>query len=86
MHLIDSLPLRAFSRLWGRVNNEYDLPVWLREPCYKLYSWIFKCNLEEIENTDLKSYPNLGSFFYRSLKPDVRPIENAALVGSGHDF
>ncbi|CAG8611588.1 1842_t:CDS:2 [Funneliformis caledonium] len=80
VYLIDSLPLRAFSRLWGRINNEYELPVFLREPCYKFYSWLFKCNLEEIENTDLKSYPNLGSFFYRSLKADVRPIEDAALV------
>ncbi|CAI2174321.1 678_t:CDS:2 [Funneliformis geosporum] len=86
VYLIDSLPLRAFSRLWGRINNENDLPVFLREPCYKFYSWLFKCNLEEIENTDLKSYPNLGSFFYRSLKADVRPIEDAALVGSGYNF
>jgi phosphatidylserine decarboxylase len=84
--VIDALPLRALSRLWGRINNEYNLPVWLREPFYKSYSWLFKCNLEEIENTDLKSYPNLGSFFYRSLKPGVRPIENATLVGSGYDF
>lgn len=84
--MIDALPLRALSRLWGRINNEYNLPVWLRKPFYKSYSWFFKCNLEEIENTDLKSYPNLGSFFYRSLKPGMRPIENATLVGSGYDF
>ncbi|CAG8553100.1 phosphatidylserine decarboxylase [Rhizophagus irregularis] len=80
VHVIDALPLRALSRLWGRINNEYNLPVWLREPFYKSYSWFFKCNLEEIENTDLKSYPNLGSFFYRSLKPGMRPIENATLI------
>ncbi|CAG8506705.1 4088_t:CDS:2 [Diversispora eburnea] len=80
IHVLDTLPLRALSRLWGKLNNEYTLPIWLREPFYRLYSWLFNCNLDEIENPDLKSYPNLGSFFYRSLKPDVRPIEDEFLV------
>ncbi|CAG8544429.1 2442_t:CDS:2 [Acaulospora morrowiae] len=80
VHTIDALPLRALSRLWGKINNEYTLPVWMRAPFYGLYSWIFKCNLKEIENTDLKSYPNLGAFFYRSLKPGSRPIDNEFLI------
>ncbi|CAH1756794.1 9287_t:CDS:2 [Entrophospora sp. SA101] len=75
-----ALPLRAISRLWGKLNNEYDLPVWARVPVYKLYSWLFDCNLSEIENTNLKSYPNLGSFFCRSLKSGVRPIDDSDLV------
>ncbi|CAG8483226.1 9479_t:CDS:2 [Acaulospora colombiana] len=80
VHAINALPLRALSRLWGKINNEYTLPVFLRAPFYKLYSWIFNCNLEEIENSDLASYPNLGSFFYRPLKSGSRPIENEFLV------
>ncbi|CAG8502658.1 2243_t:CDS:2 [Cetraspora pellucida] len=80
VHVLDTLPLRALSRLWGKINNEYNLPVWMREPFYKFYSWIFDCNLDEIENPDLKAYPNLGSFFYRSLKPGSRQIDNAILV------
>ncbi|CAG8767009.1 1141_t:CDS:2, partial [Dentiscutata heterogama] len=75
----------AMSRLWGKINNEYILPVWMREPCYKLYSWLFSCNLDEVENPDLKAYPNLGSFFIRSLKPGVRPIDNNAILVSPSD-
>ncbi|KAG9294898.1 hypothetical protein G9A89_003238 [Geosiphon pyriformis] len=80
VHIFGVLPLRALSRLWGRINNDFALPTWLREPIYRLYTWVFGCNLEEIAITDLKNYPNLGSFFYRSLKPGVRPIEDASLV------
>ncbi|CAG8614718.1 1737_t:CDS:2 [Ambispora gerdemannii] len=80
VHVLGALPLRALSRLWGRLNNELTLPVWSREPLYRLYSSVFGCDLKEMEETDLKRYPNLGSFFYRSLKPSLRPIENNLLV------
>ncbi|CAG8490874.1 9374_t:CDS:2 [Scutellospora calospora] len=80
VHVLDTIPLRALSRLWGKFNNDYNLPVWMREPFYKFYSWLFNCNLDEIENSDLKTYPNLGSFFYRSLKPGLRQIDEAILV------
>ncbi|CAG8715376.1 11408_t:CDS:2, partial [Ambispora leptoticha] len=49
VHVLGALPLRTLSRLWGRINNELTLPVWLREPIYRLYSRIFNCDLEEIE-------------------------------------
>lgn len=57
-----------------------EIPEFLRPFGFKLYSWIFGCNLEEIKNPDLKSYPNLGAFFNRELKENARPIENALLV------
>ena len=47
---------------------------------YKLYSWIFGCNLEEMKNPDLYAYPNLSAFFYRELKEGVRPLADAPLV------
>ncbi|KAK9729185.1 phosphatidylserine decarboxylase 1 [Basidiobolus ranarum] len=79
VHVFGALPLRALSRFFGSFNG-VTLPVWLREPGYKLYSWVFGCNLEEMENPDLKSYPNLGDFFYRTLKPGARPIDDGIMV------
>jgi len=32
-------------------------------------------SLDEIEETDLHNFPNLASFFYRTLKPGVRPLD-----------
>lgn len=85
LHVLNNLPLRAISRLWGTINNEYNLPVWMRKPCYKFYSWLFNCKLDEIENPDLKTYPNLGAFFYRSLKSGSRQIDNNAILVSPSD-
>ncbi|KAF5339360.1 hypothetical protein D9611_009785 [Ephemerocybe angulata] len=78
VHAIGALPLRNMSRLWGYVNS-LELPVWFRPYGYRLYACAFGCNLDEIEN-DLASYPSLGAFFYRRLKPGLRQPENAALV------
>lgn len=75
-----TLPLKAMSRLWGKF-NDITLPVWMREPGFKLYSYVFGVNLDEVAEQDLRNYANLGEFFYRELKPGVRPIdERAALV------
>ncbi|KAI5967121.1 PSD1 [Candida theae] len=79
LYAYSTLPLKTMSRLWGYVNS-IDLPVFLRSPSYRLYSAIFGVNLEEMENPDLKSYKNLSEFFYRTLKPGVRPIADDDLV------
>jgi phosphatidylserine decarboxylase len=34
-------------------------------PGFKLYSWAFGVNLEEVAEPDLHTYPNLAAFFYR---------------------
>ena len=73
------LPLKAISRMWG-VFNSINLPVWLRVPSYKFYSSVFGVNLDEIEESDLTTYRNLSEFFYRRLKPGVRPIADTDLV------
>ena len=65
------------SRLWGQM-NELMLPTWLRPMFYGCYASIFKCNLDEALIPDLKNYPNLAAFFYRELKPGVRPIDTGA--------
>lgn len=44
---MQSLPLRLGSRLWGNVHN-LELPMWMREPMYKGWTWMFDCKLDEM--------------------------------------
>ncbi|KAH0543253.1 hypothetical protein FGG08_002417 [Glutinoglossum americanum] len=74
IQVMSTLPLKALSRLWGRF-NELEIPYYLRVPGFRLYSWIFGVNLSEVSEPDLHAYPNLASFFYRTLKPGVRPVD-----------
>lgn len=74
VQVMSTLPLKALSRLWGRF-NELQIPYYLRVPGFKLYSWIFGVNLDEVAEPDLHTYPNLASFFYRTLKPGARPVD-----------
>ncbi|KAF7509780.1 hypothetical protein GJ744_007475 [Endocarpon pusillum] len=74
VQVMSTLPLKAVSRLWGRF-NELTIPYYLRVPGFKLYGWIFGVNLDEVAEPDLHVYPNLASFFYRTLKPGVRPLD-----------
>lgn len=79
VHILGALPLRNLSRLWGWLNS-FELPVWFRPIGLKIYAFLFGCDLTEIEPADLREYPSLGAFFYRSLAPGTRPIADAALV------
>ncbi|KAH7242384.1 phosphatidylserine decarboxylase-domain-containing protein [Fusarium tricinctum] len=74
VQVMSTLPLKAISRIWGRF-NELTIPYYLRVPGFKLYSWIFGVNLDEVAEPDLHVYPNLASFFYRTLKPGARPLD-----------
>lgn len=74
VQIMSTLPLKAISRLWGRF-NELTIPYYLRVPGFKLYGWIFGVNFSEVAEPDLHTYPNLASFFYRQLKPGVRPLD-----------
>ncbi|KAI5841794.1 phosphatidylserine decarboxylase [Morchella snyderi] len=74
VQVLSTLPLKALSYYWG-VFNEIPLPAPLRVPGFKLYAWIFGVNLAEAGEDDLRAYRNLAEFFYRSLKPGVRPID-----------
>lgn len=79
LYAYSTLPLKSISRLWGQFNS-INLPIWLRSPSYKLYSSIFGVNLDEMDEPDLATYKNLSEFFYRKLKPGVRPIADAEVV------
>ena len=79
LYIYSTLPLKAISRLWGQVNS-INLPVWLRSPSYKFYSFCFGVNLDEMEQPDLTTYNNLSEFFYRRLKLGARPMSDSDLV------
>jgi phosphatidylserine decarboxylase len=74
VQVMSTLPLKALSRVWGRF-NELEIPYYLRVPGFKVYGWIFGVNFSEVGEDDLHTYPNLASFFYRTLKPGVRPLD-----------
>ncbi|KAG5946049.1 hypothetical protein E4U53_006652 [Claviceps sorghi] len=74
VQVMSTLPLKAMSRLWGKF-NELTIPYYLRVPGFKLYSFIFGVNLDEVSEPDLHVYPNLAAFFYRTLKPGARVID-----------
>ena len=42
---------------------------------YRIISTKHDCSLSEVSEPDLHVYPNLASFFYRTLKPGVRPLD-----------
>ncbi|SPC67458.1 related to PSD1 - phosphatidylserine decarboxylase 1 [Ustilago sp. UG-2017b] len=79
VYVIGALPLNAISRAWGWTNN-LTLPVWFRPFGFKLYAYIFGCNLDEMKDPDLTHYRSLGEFFYRELKEGVREIDDSILV------
>lgn len=58
-----------FVHLWCQVNNHYHGNI----AGSKLANFI--PSLDEIEETDLHNFPNLAAFFYRTLKPGVRPLD-----------
>ena len=68
--------------------------MWIRPYGFKFYAHVFGCNLDEMDEPNLTTYKSLGDFFYRKLKPGVRPVDVAALVscppvscrGSGADI
>ncbi|KZT68841.1 phosphatidylserine decarboxylase [Daedalea quercina L-15889] len=79
VHVFGAFPLKRLSYVWGYLNS-LELPVWFRPYGFKLYSWIFGCNLNEIDPPDLAHYASLGEFFYRKLKPGARPVADTVLV------
>ncbi|KAK3115389.1 phosphatidylserine decarboxylase 1 [Teratosphaeriaceae sp. CCFEE 6253] len=74
VQIMSTIPLKALSRYWGWFNS-LDIPSPLRVPGFKLYGWAFGVNFDEVAEPDLRVYRNLAEFFYRTLKPGVRPID-----------
>ena len=77
VYVLSTLPLRSISRLWGKF-NAIELPVFMRVPGYKLYSWVFGCRLDELKEPDLTKYRNLAEFFSRELRDGARVVDPTA--------
>ena len=73
LDLYQVLPLRLLSRIWGRLTS-INLPSFLQVPLLSAYCNFFDVNLSEALVEDLSVYHNLGQFFRRPLKPEVRSI------------
>ncbi|KAJ3302371.1 phosphatidylserine decarboxylase 1 [Kappamyces sp. JEL0829] len=84
LRLYASLPLRYLSHCWGWI-NDLTLPPWLRKPVYLTYSYLCGCNLDEMLESDLAVFENLGQFFYRKIRPECRPIDTTAAMVSPSD-
>ncbi|RKP37541.1 phosphatidylserine decarboxylase-domain-containing protein, partial [Dimargaris cristalligena] len=84
VHVMTALPLKALSRLFGAF-NDLTIPVFLRVPSLRFYSWVFGCDLTEMQEPDLRTYRNLGDFFYRELAPGARPVAKDASLVSPSD-
>jgi phosphatidylserine decarboxylase len=88
---MSTLPLKAISRLWGKFNElqipyylrvpgfklysfifgvKYDSAL-----NFPNRFQLTRLSLSEVSEPDLHVYPNLASFFYRTLKPGVRPLD-----------
>ena len=54
------------------------MDIWCQVSLFRLVGkYPNKSNsLDEVAEPDLHSYPNLASFFYRTLKPGVRPLDS----------
>ncbi|ORX78720.1 phosphatidylserine decarboxylase [Anaeromyces robustus] len=78
------LPLRILSRFAGKVLNA-TVPEKFRESLYKAYAKKFNCNLDEMLDEDLTHYQSIAQFFYRKVKPEVRPIDKKAELVSPVD-
>ncbi|KAF7257188.1 hypothetical protein EG68_05425 [Paragonimus skrjabini miyazakii] len=82
--LVRRLPLNAASRLicWLA---ECRIPVPFRPFVYNSYSSLFHCDLKELKNSDLKSYPSISDFFTREVSQSYRPVDRGAALVSPAD-
>ncbi|CZT19022.1 related to phosphatidylserine decarboxylase [Ramularia collo-cygni] len=74
VQVMSTIPLKALSRWWGWFNS-IELPYYLRVPGFKLYGYVFGVNFDEIEEQDLHKFKNLAEFFYRTIRPECRPLD-----------
>eukprot|EP01083_Nonionella_stella_P058406 152949_1 len=75
-----NLPVRQISRLWGNLASQ-ELPVWMREPVYRLWAFKYNSNLDEVPD-ELSSFRSLSEFFARPLwiSGDRPMAQNADVV------
>jgi phosphatidylserine decarboxylase len=73
--LLSALPHHAFSQFTGLAVS-VPLPRFFRKPLFDWYINKYGVNLNDVSE-DPYSFPCLGKFFVRDLKPGIRPIEGS---------
>ena len=79
-----SLPLRFFSRLFGRFMN-LKLNSLTRSFVLNGFCFLTGANVNEALVTDFNQYKSLGAFFRRPIKSELRPIDPSSDVVSPSD-
>ena len=52
---------------------------WFKNTFIRVFSAVFKVDLDEAETRDLNAYPHFNAFFTRALHPDARHIHHGGL-------
>ncbi|MGR8934563.1 MAG: archaetidylserine decarboxylase [Gammaproteobacteria bacterium] len=70
------LPHHPLSRLMGVLTHSQNkvLKNWMIGQAVRY----FHVDMDEAQESDIDAYPSFSHFFTRALKPDVRPIDDAA--------
>ena len=76
--LLTALPKVPLSRLTGLLTSA-PVPGFARAPFYRWFAGRYGAELDDVA-AELSSFRSLQAFFRRALKPDARPVADAALV------
>ncbi|XP_065831067.1 phosphatidylserine decarboxylase proenzyme, mitochondrial-like isoform X2 [Oscarella lobularis] len=82
--ILRRLPTNLVSRTWGRIQDT-RLPRWLRKPLLASYVHVFGCDLNDVEERDLRNYETVNAFFMRKLRAGTRPIDEQSDIVSPCD-
>lgn len=84
VQILQMIPTRAFSYVWGRACALY-LPRMLRAPIMRPYISYFGVNMDEAEPSDVTSYQTFNEFFTRKLRAGVRNVSQDSCMVSPAD-
>lgn len=76
--VLRALPLNLIG-ITAHYASSIPIPEQLRDGIFKSYCSIVGCDVNEV-NGDLRSFKSLSKFFSRSLRAEVRPIDNKATL------
>lgn len=72
------LPKKLLTRLaWALSTCRWR---WFNQPLIRVFAQLFQVRLDEAARQDPADYACFNDFFTRSLKPDARPLADAALI------
>lgn len=69
-----AFPLRYLSKVVGNICS-MTIPTCIREPIFKTFSYVFGCDLSEVEKP-LNQYETFSDFFSRRIKSESRTVSS----------